>query len=249
MYPLAHLYFAQKALPKFDHTAVLGSVFPDLVIAGGIEWQESHTLGMKMWKHFRGKGQELVNFTLGVISHGVEPRGLDYYSDEKYGRFERGYCYEKARPLVDSVVEACNISSEDGWWKAHNFIEMGIELYIFERRSELLTVLQEALSRQDIISFLNTELSALLGREKEELEKGFILFESLFAQEEPLDARVLAMRYQKQIYYRHNIESIDVGSCRKIIEKSRLLIEDDIEDFFNSVCEQMVPVWRELAEQ
>ncbi|RJX27329.1 MAG: hypothetical protein C4554_04450 [Dethiobacter sp.] len=248
MYPLTHLYFAGKVLGSLDDSTVLGSIFPDMTILIDIDWNRSHSLGLELWRHFQEKNKDLVDFSLGVISHGIEPKGLDYYSDEKFRSFEKGYCFEKARPLVESVVEACFISSGDGWWKAHNFIEMGIELYIYEKRPELLPLLQKSLADAVLVRKLCQELSSILDRDETTLEKMFSAFKKFFA-DEPLDAQLLALRYQKQIYFRHNIESIDLVKSRDIIQKAKELVVSDIEDFFLEVKEQMAPIWNEVFEK
>ncbi|HHT46046.1 MAG TPA: hypothetical protein GX004_01980 [Firmicutes bacterium] len=247
MYPLTHIYFAKRVLGYLDDPTALGSIFPDMLILSGITWKESHTLGKQIWRFFRGKQSDLVNFSLGVITHGIEPKGLDYYSDEKYRHFERGYCFEKAKPLIDRVVDACNIASDDGWWKAHNFIEMGVELYINEKHPRLLISLQRAFYNVALIRKLCRELSPLLSRDAEILEKNFSTFKS-FIDEEPLDAHLLALRYQRQIYFRHNIESIDLEESRDIIHKGKELVIDDIEDFFSEVKEEVRCVLDEVIK-
>ncbi len=247
MYPLTHLYFAEKVLGPLDDKIILGSIFPDVTTLIGIDWNRSHTLGLDLWRHFRVNNSCLTNFPLGVISHGIFPRGLDYYSDEKYGNFEKGYCFEKARPLIKSVVEACYISPDDGWWKAHNFIEMGVELYIHEKRPELLPLLQKSLANVVLIKKLCKELSFILGKDEDSLEKVFAVFRK-FLEEEPFDAQVLAVRYQKQIYFRHNIEAIDLSKCQRIIKRGNKMVVTDIEEFFQEVKEKMFPVWNELRE-
>ncbi|MGI6318434.1 MAG: hypothetical protein ACOX1J_06910 [Dethiobacteria bacterium] len=246
MYPLTHLFFAKRVLGFLDDPVALGSIFPDVLILSSIGWKESHSLGIEIWRHFRGKEKDLVNFSLGVITHGIEPKGLDYYSDEKYSNYERGYCYEKAKPLINRVVEACNISAENGWWKAHNFIEMGVELYINEKSPRLLTSLQQAFNNTLLIPKLCRVLSPLLHRDAKLLEKSLLTFKSFF-EEEPLDARLLALRYQQQIYFRHNIESIDLVESRDIIHKGKELVACDIEVFFSEVSERVNNVLNELV--
>ncbi len=242
MYPTAHLYFMEMFLKRLDDAAVLGSIFPDLVILSGLDWKTSHSLGEQIWRYFQSCGEEKVLFSLGVISHGIKPRGLDYYSDEKYGTFERGYCFEKARPLVGAVVEACGLSSKDGWWKAHNFIEMGVELYLYDRRPELIASLRRALSNSLLINTLIHGLCPLLQIEKTRLEEGFKRF-GRFAAEGPMDARAFAVRYRQQIYFRHKIESFDIDRVRDIIEEGKKIVLPDIEDFFGDVRGKVFPIW------
>jgi len=248
MYPLTHLYFAEKALGFLDAQVALGSIFPDITVLVGIDWKRSHTLGLKLWKYFKEKNRFFINFSYGVITHGIEPRGLDYYSDEKYRGFERGYCFEKARPLVDSVVEACYIPSGDGWWKAHNFVEMGIELYVHEKNPYLLPLLLKAFENIALIRNLCKDLSLFLEKEKADMEKAFLSFRD-FVKEKPLDAQLMALRFQKQIYFRHNIEYIDLKKAQVIIEKAREMIAADIEDFFLEVKEKLSPLLEQLKKE
>ena len=246
MYPLAHLYFMEQSLAEFsldklDDAIVLGSIFPDLVILSGLDWRTSHSLGMRIWRGLHKSGEEQKHFALGVACHGIEPRGLDYYSDEKYKSFERGYCYEKARPLVEDVIEACSITSRDGWWKAHNFIEMGVELYIYKKRPELFLNLSEAFSSSPLITSLIRELSPLLNINKDLLLECFDRF-GRFAVTEPVNAKSMALRYQRQIYFRNKVESININRSGDLIEEGERIVLPDIEDFFHDVKNEMASV-------
>ena len=242
MYPLAHLYFMELFMKKPDHAAILGSVFPDIAILSGLDWRTSHSLGDLIWRNFRHSGEEKSHFALGVVSHGIEPKGLDYYSDVKFGVFERGYCYEKARPLVDAVIKALNVTPEDGWWKAHNFIEMGVELYVYKQRPELFANLRAAFFDETLMNSLSGDLSPLLNIEEDVLLNCFERFRR-FAVTEPVDAEIMAYRYQKQIFFRHSIESINVSQTSSIIEEGEKAILHDIEDFFHYVEDRVASVW------
>lgn len=245
MYPLTHLYFAQKVLGFLDDATVLGSVFPDMGVVIGLDWNRSHTLGQELWQHFQGEKKDLLNFSLGVLTHGIEPKGLDYYSHKKYRDFERGYCFEKARPLVNGVIEACYLPSGDGWWKAHNFVEMGIELYIYEKQPELLFLLQKALGNAALIRQLVSVLSPFLQKSDFSVQKVFATFRQ-FVAEEPFDVQLLALRYQRQVFFSHQITSIDLLKCQDIIQKGKKLVIMDIENFFEEVKELMLPIWKEI---
>jgi hypothetical protein len=244
MYPLAHLYFANKALQELSEETILGSLFPDIVFFSGFEWHYSHSLGQDLWHDFHRSGVGMVNFCRGVISHGITPQGLDYYSDQKYRDYEKGYCYEKARPLVNGVVEACKISSGDGWWKAHNFIEMGVELFVFEKCPELLHYLQEALSNTTLIRNICSKIAPSLGKEGHLLERGYLFFKD-FIELGPMDARSLALRYQEHIFLRHSIDSVNLVQCENIIERGKEIIASDIDKFFNDVRMLMLPIWNQ----
>ncbi len=245
MYPLTHIYFARKVMGFLDDALLLGSIFPDMVILCGIPWEASHRLGFVLWPHFKEAAPPLVHFTQGIITHGIEPRGLDYYSDEQYGPYEKGYCFEKARPLIEQVVEALGIPPENGWWKAHNFIEMGIELHIYDRFPELPGKLYQAFHQQSLIDSLVLSLSPLLVERSRPLSHCFSVFKQ-YIEEGEMDATLLALRYERQINHRHNIESIDIAHCRDLIVKGQKLIETELEDFFEDVKRKMKPVFEQL---
>ena len=247
MYPLAHLYFMELFIKEPDDAAILGSIFPDIAILCGLEWRASHSLGELIRRQFRHGGEVKDHFSLGVMSHGIEPKGLDYYSDVKFGVFERGYCYEKARPLVDVVIEALHVTPEDGWWKAHNFIEMGVELYVYKQRPELFAKLRAAFSNAGLMNSLAYDLSPLLNIGADVLLSCFERFKR-FAVTEPIDAETMAFRYQRQIYFRHSIESINVSQTSNIIEEGERIILLDIEDFFHCVEGRMALIWPAFSD-
>ncbi|MEW5921453.1 MAG: hypothetical protein AB1796_11020 [Bacillota bacterium] len=66
---------------------------------------------------------------------------------------------------MQGVITACNVSPGDGWWKAHNFIEMGVELFIFEKRPELLALLHKALTDTVLIGEICSKIALSLVRE------------------------------------------------------------------------------------
>ncbi len=241
---MAHLYFVEKALQELSEETILGSIFPDIAFFSGFEWHYSHSLGYDLWHDFYRSDAGMIHFCRGVISHGIAPQGLDYYSDEQYLDYEKGYCYEKARPLIDGVVEACNISIGDGWWKAHNFIEMGVELFVFEKRPELLLYLQEALSRATLIREICGKIAPSLGKDRHLLERGYLYFKD-FIERGPMDAKSLALRYQDHIFLRHSIDSVNLIQCEDIIERGKEIVISDIEIFFNDVRLLMVPIWHQ----
>ncbi len=129
MYPQTHIYFAEKVLARENDSVALGSVFPDMIIGRYFNHLKAHSRGAEIYRYLRNNGA-FSDFRDGVVTHGFDPKGLDYYGDEKYLDYERGYCFERGRPFVLATVMACNIPYEMGWWKAHNIIEMGVELLV-----------------------------------------------------------------------------------------------------------------------
>jgi hypothetical protein len=88
-------------------------------------------------------------------------------------------------------------------------------------------------------------LALVLVKDETALKRSFTSFRNFFDREH-LDAQLLAARFQKQIYFRYNIESIDLVKCQSIIHKGKELIAPDIKQFFQEVKEQLSPVLSKL---
>ena len=84
----------------------------------------------------------------------------------------------------------------------------------------MIDKLRRAFSNTGLITSIIGDLAPVLKIEKALLKKSFKKFKQ-FAEEEPIDARALAMRFQRQVYIRHNIESINISQSRAIIEKGK----------------------------
>ena len=150
MFPVTHIWFGEKVLGELDNQSILGTIFPDMVISGCLDYDTTHKSGWKLYEFFKKEYPEFLGFARGTISHGVDPKGLDYYGDEKYRGIEKGYCFQKAMEIVDKVV-GCSIPKELGLWKAHNFIEMAIEVEIDELNPVAHAKMKAAMKDQRVL--------------------------------------------------------------------------------------------------
>lgn len=244
MYPLTHVYFSQMLLGRVSDAATLGSLFPDMAIGSKLNHTQAHSLGLVMQKLLQSD-QELADFARGVISHGMMPRGLDYFGDEKYPGCERGYCFEKGRPLVDDTIVACNLPPRMGWWKAHNIIEMGIEIKI-GAGEDYGQLIHRAFRNKELIARLGPILASLTGYSEHWLQSridGFANYIEIFA----TTPEALARRYRIQMQARHQIE-INVPQVAGLIERAMDLVKIDLEQFFLFTRDQVARELRE-AEQ
>jgi len=231
LFPQTHVYFAEKVLGKINDAVALGSVFPDMAIGAGVNRDISHSSGLEMLK-FLGADRALRDFAMANITHGVNPDGLDYYGDEKNPPDERGYCFEKGRSLVEATIKACNIPPEMGWWKAHNIVEMGIEMRISASGiygQHLYTAFQNS----SLIGIVCDRLAAFFGREPLPFVKRMSSFPS-YIDLTCSTAESLAVKYDYQMYYKHSIH-VNIAKVAKLISLAAEMVDDDIEDFFLSV--------------
>lgn len=230
MFPQTHVYFAEKVLGRRSDAITLGSIFPDMMVGAGVEHARAHSLGLELLKMFRDS-EELTDFALGAVTHGISPRGLDYFGDEKYPGFERGYCFEKGRALVEQTIEACNLPERMGLWKAHNIVEMGIEMKI-SCRDQYGQILRRAFNNHNLINRLSSVLSSVTG-DGRRLKKRIATFPG-YIEVYRATAESLAGMYRIQMYARHQI-NINTVKVAHLIETAAGRVEDDLADFFRLV--------------
>lgn len=231
MFPQTHVHFAQRVLGRMSDAIALGSIFPDMIINPQLGHKEAHSLGNVLMGLFKNKN-ELHDFARGVVTHGIEPGGLDFYGDEKYPGCERGYCFEKARPLIEKTARACNIPKHMGWWKAHNIVEMGIELHI-SNSGPYGEIIQKACSNSKLIRQLEKELPHNLYPDSSFLRRRITSF-PYYIEVHRVTPERLARKYRIQMYTRHGVQ-IDTVEVAKLISSAAERISDDIEDFFDLV--------------
>ena len=244
MYPQTHVFFAQKLFGFLSDALVLGSVFPDIAAGLYADRNESHGRGAEMLL-FLQENAELNEFVMGVITHGIDPRGLDYYGDEKFLSYERGYCFEKGRLIVEETIEACNLPSSIGWWKSHNIIEMGIELFI--NNSYCSSALESAFGNEVLVSQISEYMARFYTTEPNTFQNRICNFFN-YIEISKITAESLAARYDLQMYTRHKIH-IDIERVTRLIYKAGELIAEDFDRFFTHALKNVNKSLSELQSQ
>jgi len=236
MFPQTHVHFARRVLGYMSDAIALGSIFPDMIISPKLGHKEAHSLGNILMDIFKTQN-ELLDFARGVVTHGIKPHGLDYYGDEKYLEYERGYCFEKARPLVKQTTRACNIPEHMGWWKAHNIVEMGIELHV-SGDNRYGDVIRQACSNDELIRHLGNELPAEVCPDISFLSGRITRFPH-YIEVHKITPETLARKYRIQMYTRHGVQ-INTTEVANLISNAAERISDDIENFFDHVQEKII---------
>jgi len=237
MFPQTHIHFTQRIFGRLSRALALGSIFPDMIINPELQHKEAHSLGTLLMNTFR-KENDLRDFARGVVTHGIEPQGLDFFGDEQYLEYERGYCFEKARPLVDQTTRACNIPEHMGWWKAHNIVEMGIELHV-SHDNRYGDIIRQACSDRDLIRCLGDNLPGGICPGMEFLDSRMSAFPR-YIEIRKITPETLAKKYSAQMYTRHGVQ-INTLEVAKLISSATERISDDIEDFFYFAQQKILP--------
>ncbi|MDD4170519.1 MAG: hypothetical protein PHD36_09775 [Desulfotomaculaceae bacterium] len=228
MFPQTHVFFAEIILEKQGDNITLGSILPDMLLGCGFSHAEAHSKGSDIY-HFIRHDSYLKDFGRAVASHGFVPEGLDYYGDEKYQNFERGYCFEKARRLITKTVDACNIPPEMGWWKAHNIVEMGIEMLI-SSEDHYSEQIKSALNNKGLINDIDMLLHDLWRKKELDFAARLRKFAGL-VEIAPASPDSLARKYHFQMRLKHKVD-INVKKVAALIDEAAEEVALDISDFF-----------------
>jgi hypothetical protein len=237
MFPMTHIWFSRRVLGCADNTTVLGSVFPDTVIKCCLTYDQTHNGGWGLYRYFKENVKEHYSFARAMATHTVNPRGLDFYGDEEYGKGYKGYCFQKAAAIETEVIEACNIPEKFGLWKAHNFIEMGIEMNIAASDNELIGIFHSALTDKYLIRELAGNIGAYFGCRAAAVEDCFSKFTD-FMELKELSSTALARRYDAQMQAKHGLR-IDIQRSSDIIENCRSIVKEDFDGFIDFCTEQV----------
>lgn len=243
MFPQTHLYFAARILSRMSDAIALGSVFPDMVITREVTWNDTHCRGAELYRYLC-RDRQLRDFSLAAVTHGASPAGLDFYGDKSYPPYDHGFCFEKSRPLVEKTIAACRVPEEMGWWKAHNILEMGIELS-FAAQGRWGWALQRAFHNEELIGRLAERLTGFLPLPAGEFIRRMHDYPSL-VELNAATSGSLAAKYAVQMVAKHGVE-IDVPAVAGLIESARSSVAPDLDGFFLFVEQRVTAVLRDLS--
>ena len=238
MFPLTHVLLTQALLVKNDHPVVLGAIFPDLGNAIGLNRKITHEMGTGFFGFCREQHQEGLPFAQAIISHGSSPCGLDYFADDSYLGAPTGYCFLRALPLVEKVVESCGLPAELGLWKAHNFIEMAYELLAAERFPGLSGLVKAALQDEKMIADCSTLLGEYFNIDISQIGAVISNMPALFCLED-ISPLALAEKYARQLKLRHQCDHADPLAMALVIEEARSLVAGEFTGFLDFNIDQV----------
>jgi hypothetical protein len=201
-----------------------------MLVGGCFNHCEAHSKGAEIY-HFLIKNRSLPDFGQAVLTHGFIPKGLDYYGDEKYLDYEKGYSFEKARPFIQKTVEACNIPPEMGWWKAHNIIEMGVELLVGSS-GDYSERLKSAFANRSLVSEVNEMFYSLWSDKDIKFINRVERFIGFIELEKP-SVESLAQKYKVQMLFKHKVD-IDTKKIAHLIYHAAESVTGDLFNFFEN---------------
>lgn len=232
MFPITHIWFSNTVLGYTNNLTVLGAIYSDAFISKHLTYDNTHKCDWAFFDYIMKKNHEFSDFAKAIATHTVYPKGLDYYGDKQYLGSD-GYCFQKAPLIVNDVIDACNLPIELGLWKAHNFIEMAVEIEVISANEKISQVFKEALLDNGIMNNLELLIEQYFNLIPGSLKNSFKKFEP-FAEISDTNSYKMALLYSSNMKRRHGI-SINVEKSSKIIDISREIINKDFKEFINNV--------------
>ncbi|HET9980899.1 MAG TPA: hypothetical protein VFQ32_10675 [Ktedonobacterales bacterium] len=231
MFPIAHAWLIERLVAAPTSAHYLGCVWPDMLFESPLSHTESHRSGARLAKAVAempaGTARdEFRAFVVGALSHGTDPHGFDWYSDEAYGgrpASERGYAFQQAVAISADAARACGVAPDLGWWKAHNVVEMAFEQPLYLAETHLGTSLASACSDAALCHRIADTLSGVFGKPADALAGAMLRFPSVvtFA---PATPQPQAEAYALQTRIKHAASSPDVAAIAALIARAQEII-------------------------
>lgn len=243
MYPVAHAWLASRLLgPTPSDAALLGCVWPDMLFGSPITHEQAHHAGAGLLSYARdlptgAEREEFLDFARGVLTHGAEPHGFDWFSDESWGGqllAAKGFAFQRGLPLASATARACGLPEALGPWKAHNVIEMAFERPLLLAAPDVAARLQVACGDDALIERIARPIADFFGTPAGAVTTSMRAFRSavsLF----PASLRSLAEMYAVQTRLKHPDARPDASVLGALIGAAEALIAPE-RDVYLAVC-------------
>ena len=231
MFPVAHAWLIDRMVAAPTPAHYLGCVWPDMLFGSPLSHTESHRSGLRLAEAVRSlppgpTREDFRAFVVGALSHGTDPHGFDWYSDEEYGgrpAGERGYAFQQAVSLSEEAARACDVPADQGWWKAHNLIEMAFEQPLYLAAPELGASLTAACGDEALCYRIADTLAGVFGQPADALAAAMLRFPSVTTFT-PATTRPQAETYAIQTRIKHAGSNPNVATIAALIERAQTII-------------------------
>jgi hypothetical protein len=255
VFPIAHCWLLEDVIPEPLPAHLLGAVWPDMLYESPLTHAESHQRGRKLLDFARARlaagapgASEFTAFVVGVLTHGSEPRGFDWFSDEAYDDPQpdgRGYAFQRGAPLAAETAVACRLPAEMGLWKAHNIVEMACDQRAHAADRALGERLLAALGDTALVARMAAHLEAFYGKPAQHLAASISNFTMWW--QLPDSPAEQARVYARQVELKHQVTEPGAVALAGLIERAAALIAPDAERFQARCAAWVRAMLRDLA--
>jgi hypothetical protein len=241
MFPIAHAWLIERLVSAPAPAHYLGCVWPDMLFESPLAHTESHHGGARLAEALAtlpagSARDEFRAFVVGALSHGTDPHGFDWYSDEEYdGRpaSERGYAFQQAVVISEDAARACGVAPDLGWWKAHNVVEMAFEQPLYLAEPRLGAALASACGDESLCGRIAGVLAGIFGQPADALARAMLRFPAVVTFT-PTTTQPQADAYALQTRLKHAGSSPDVAAIAVLIERAQELIAPTRDEYLDT---------------
>lgn len=237
MFPITHIYCIKKIVKESNSLHFLGSIFPDIGITGILNRKQTNFNGLILYYWFEKNFPNYKDFTLGYISHGSEPKGIDYYCDEDPLPRE-GYAFQKSKELVFELKNISGLSDFLSMIRAHNFIELAIEILIVKNNPVLLKNLEEARHKAKDVNLI-AALSDFFHVDKNVLKKSLVEYFNLIPKHDNIDTTVKGLI---NIFHIRDKIIVDEEKIKALLVKAIDLVKETYINDLDIMINKTIPV-------
>lgn len=235
MCPLTHIYISTKVAGRESPLLIIGSVLPDFVwMSRKLPSEKIHDNPRDFYEFVQSTDKDMLDLALGMMLHS-NAKGADDYSHFYKG----GYAMTKGKRLIKDLRNLFKSKDEKlNLYKAHNFIEAALDLYLLKNNPDLNTKYKEALRRVDIkrIESLICDFSYF---DKNILEKDLESFFKIFGPKSVSSEKTYVSNFFPpilEIAYKQKVPTMEISA---ILNKAKKLTEEDWEELIEMTIKRM----------
>ena len=219
MFPIVHHYADTLLNPATDALMIYGGLFPDLASSAGLTRNFAHACGPAFYAWAKKNAPEALPMARAVLCHGTVPPGLDHYADESWGEGPKGWCFQRGARYMEGVRRATPLAENYILWKAHNFIEMALEMDVLARHPGLNKEILLALDDRAALRYAAQLLAAAFvteGARQADLQNVFSRAADIFAIEN-VNPTTLAEKQALSFIKRFGLFNSDVPAMAELL--------------------------------
>ena len=238
MFPIVHYHINKRLLPYMSHLSILGGLWPDLAVGVGMDRNQAHEMGDDFFKWCMDNNPEGKELAWGILLHGSTPKGVDYYADEFWPGYHKGWCFKIGKHYEPQVAQVTKLPENYTWWKSHNFVEMSYELITDKTYPHLKEELLEAVRTPSSIEAAAQILSQYTGVDPKDIYRVFSRVPTTFAIED-VSPQLLSQKQCVSFNRRFNHYDADPVAMAELLKIMQAELADSYNEFMGFVEEQV----------
>jgi hypothetical protein len=169
---IGHAWVAMNAVPRGNRKLlILGSVLPEIMYytkSHPFEFEEIHEGGDRVYKYLVKNNSDWSDLGLGMAAHSVE-LGADHFNMDENLQI-LGYEGERVEKLRKRLMEVLGVDHETSKIRAHNILELGVELGIVRKEREFVDEFKGVMTNSELRVPVAQALTGCFGKDLDEVQ-------------------------------------------------------------------------------